>query len=205
MAILKPRQVTIRDGTKVWIRSAEAADAPSLVTLREDLVTSNPFQVSGPRDAWTREMALEKVAAATTLPGHLWLVASPGREAGSEVVGSISFRNGDRARVEHHGTFGIGNLAAWRGRGVGTVLIEALLDWAAANDTIEKVCLGCFATNTKARKLYRRLGFKNELRQRRFFKMGPGEYVDDIGMCIYVKPGIAPEGFNTWAARKNGA
>jgi RimJ/RimL family protein N-acetyltransferase len=205
MAIVMPRQVTIKDGTGLWLRSAEPGDAQAVIDLREDLVVSNAFQVSSPQDKWTQEMALEKIANATRLPGHLWVVASPGKEPGSGVVGAISFRNGDRVKVEHHGTFGIGNLASWRGRGVGTVLIEALLDWAAEHNTIEKVCLGCFATNTKARKLYRRLGFRTEMRQKRFFKLAPGEYVDDIGMCMYVKPGVAPEGFNTWSPSRPSA
>ncbi len=198
MARTKPRRVTLPDGTTMWIRCASPGDAAGVMALREDLVVSSPHQVSSARDSWTRKMALEKIAKATRARGHVWLVASLGRSPGSDIVGSIHFRSEDRTRIEHHGTFGIGNLGSWRGRGVGTALIEALLDWAAAHRTIEKVSLGCFATNTRAQRLYRRLGFKIETRQRRFFKLGPGTYVDDIGMCIYVKPGVAPEGFNTW-------
>lgn len=201
MAIVAARAVTLPDRTPLWIRSAQHGDEAALIQLREDLVASNPFQVSSPRDTWSMEVASQKIETATREPGHLWLVASLGPKPGDGVVGGIHFRNGERDRIAHHGTFGIGNLAAWRGRGVGTVLIESLLDWAAAHDTIEKVCLGCFATNVKARKLYRRLGFKTESRSRRFFKLGPGKYVDDIQMCIYVKPGVAPEGFGTWVRR----
>lgn len=198
MAIIKPRQVTLKDGTRLWIRSAGVADVRGVLALRADLIASSPYQVSEPGDQWTQEMALEKIKKANESPGHLWLVASPEAEVGSDVVGGINFRSEERKRIEHHGTFGIGNLAAWRGRGVGTALIEVMLDWAAASEVIEKVSLGCFATNVKARKLYRRIGFKTESRQKRFFKLGPGEYVDDVQMCIYVKPGVAPEGFGTW-------
>ncbi len=198
MAVIEPRPVTLKDGTRLWVRSAGVEDVDGARALRADLINSSDHQVSGPGDEWTREMALEKLQKATAAPGHLWLVASPGREPGAGVVGSINFRSEDRKRIEHHGSFGIGNLAAWRGRGVGTALIEVMLDWAAANEVIEKVTLGCFATNKGARKLYRRLGFKTESRARRFFKLGPGKYVDDIQMCIYVKPGVAPEGFETW-------
>lgn len=198
MAIVQPRLVKLPDGSPLWIRSAQPGDEAAAIALREDLIGSNPFQVSSPRDTWTVEVARKKIEAASREPGHLWLIASPGAKPGDGMVGAIHFRNGERDRIAHHGTFGIGNLAAWWGRGVGTVLIESLLDWAAMHDTIEKVCLGCFATNVKARKLYRRLGFKTESRARRYFKLGPGEYVDDIQMCIYVKPGVAPEGFGTW-------
>jgi len=202
MATIKPRRVTISDGTKLWIRSAEPADAAGVMALREDLVNTSDFQVSSPRDTWTRKMALEKIAKATKARGHLWLLASVGLEPGSAIAGSINFRSENRKRIEHHGSFGIGNASAWRGRGVGTVLIEAVLEWAAGTEMIEKVTLGCFATNLKARRLYRRMGFTTEFRQKRFFKLGPGKYVDDIQMCIYVKPGVAPEGFGTWTPRK---
>lgn len=198
MAVIEPVVKTLKDGTRLWVRSAGPADVEAVRALREDLIHSSEHQVSGPGDEWTREMALEKMEKATSAPGHLWLVASTGKEPGSEVVGGINFRSEDRKRIEHHGSFGIGNHSSWRGRGVGTALIEVMLDWAAANEVIEKVTLGCFATNKGARKLYRRMGFKTESRARRFFKLGPGEYVDDIQMCIYVKPGVAPEGFETW-------
>lgn len=201
MATITPRQVTMSDGSTLWVRSAEEGDIPGVMALRAELIVSSEHQVSGPGDEWTREMALEKIQKATEAKGGLWLVASLGAAPGSEIVGSLNFRSEDRKKIEHHGTFGIGNVAGWRGRGVGTALIEAMLDWAAGTEMIEKVVLGCFATNVKARRLYRRLGFRIESRAKRFFKLGPGEYVDDIQMCIYVKPGVAPEGFNSWRAR----
>jgi hypothetical protein len=42
-------------------------------------------------------------------------------------------------------------------------MIEALLDWAAAHPVLEKVELGVFATNERARALYRRIGFVEEV------------------------------------------
>ncbi len=198
MATIEPKQVTLKDGTRLWVRSAGPADVEGVRMLRADLIKTSEHQVSGPGDEWTREMALEKMAKATEARGGLWLVASTGRDPGADVVGSLNFRSEDRKRIEHHGSFGIGNHSSWRGRGVGTALIETLLDWAAMTGHIEKVTLGCFASNVKARKLYRRLGFRTESRQKRFFKLGPGKYVDDLQMCIYVKPGVAPEGFETW-------
>jgi RimJ/RimL family protein N-acetyltransferase len=201
MAVIEPKQVTLRDGTRLWIRSAELGDIGPAMALRAHLFVTSPHQVSGPGDEWTPEMAREKIEKAAKARGGLWLVATPSREPGSEIVGSIHFRSEDRKKVEHHGTLGIGNMAEWRGRGVGTALIEALLEWAAGTEHIEKVVLGVFATNLGARKLYRRLGFRTESRAKRFFKLGPGEYVDDIQMCIYVKPGVAPQGFLTWEGK----
>jgi ribosomal protein S18 acetylase RimI-like enzyme len=63
---------------------------------------------------------------------------------------------------------------------------------------IEKVTLGVMDSNAGARRLYRRLGFRAECRQRRYFKFGDGRYADDVVMSVYVKPGVAPAGFATW-------
>ncbi len=66
--------------------------------------------------------------------------------------------------------------------GIGKELIEALLDWAEANPLIEKVSLGVFSTNHRAISLYKRLGFIEEGRKIKEFKMSENEYVDDIIM-----------------------
>jgi ribosomal protein S18 acetylase RimI-like enzyme len=90
--------------------------------------------------------------------------------------------------MAHHGHFGIGVCEAWRSRGIGRALIRTLLDWAETSDTIEKVCLGVFAENTRARALYRSMGFFEEGRRLAEFRTAPGRYSDDIQMFRFVKP-----------------
>jgi RimJ/RimL family protein N-acetyltransferase len=107
------------------------------------------------------------------------------------IIGTLRFKNHPRRRMAHHGHFGIGVDEEWRSRGVGRALIQVLLDWAAASDTIEKVCLGVFAENDRARALYRSLGFFEEGRRLAEFRMGPGRYSDDIQMFRFVKPHLA--------------
>jgi RimJ/RimL family protein N-acetyltransferase len=123
--------------------------------------------------------------------------ATPGQ---GEVLGRITFRNGNRRKLAHHGIFGISVRLEWRGRGVGTSLVKGVLDWAVAHPFLERVDLGVFATNERAQALYRRLGFVETGRSPRHFRMRTGEYVDDLTMSIFVKPGIAPAGFGTWRA-----
>ena len=60
------------------------------------------------------------------------------------------------------------------------------------------MCLGVLETNAGARKLYDRLGFRLESTAPMHFKLGPGRYITDLWMAIYVKPGLAPDGFKTW-------
>jgi len=212
MAVVEPVSVRLPCGTACVLRSAAPDDADALVAFEVRSNASNPFNVRDTDEVGrdvneTREWLTKYRDSA----GRLMLLAigpvggpeggpkgGPAGEPGGGILGELSFRTGERRKLAHHGSFGVSVDADWRGRGVGTALIVKLLDWAAAHPVIEKVCLGCFETNVRARALYRRLGFVEEGRQRQFFKLGPGSYVDDIQMCIYVKPGVAPEGFGVW-------
>jgi RimJ/RimL family protein N-acetyltransferase len=197
----EPRQVSTRDGVRLWVRAAEPGDAPATGRLESHMYETNPFKVSE-RGENERNGEEERgwIAEHLEEPGYLMLLAAESREPGGEVVGRLTFRNGNRRKLAHHGTFGISIHEAWRGRGVGTALIETLLDWGTAHPTLEKVGLGVFATNAGARRLYRRLGFVREGRSARHFRMADGRYVDDITMSILVKPVPEPGRLRVWSA-----
>ena len=117
-------------------------------------------------------------------PGRLLLLA----EASGTIIGSLSFENGRLRRIAHRGSFGIGVRKEWRGRGIGTALLRTLLNWAEANPVIEKICLEVFATNENAIRLYKKFGFVEQGLGSKDVKRGPGQYVDVLSMCRFVKP-----------------
>jgi len=98
----------------------------------------------------------------------------------------LSFENGPHRRIAHRGTCGFSVAKQWRGKGIGTTLLQTLIEWAGANPLIEKVGLAVFANNEQAIRLYRKLGFVEEGRRPREMKLGPGQYVDDIMMYRFV-------------------
>lgn len=104
------------------------------------------------------------------------------------LVGFLNFRGNEHRRTAHHGTFGIAVHPEHRGLGIGTALIRRMLEWATEHPEIEKVSLSVFEPNTGARVLYERLGFREEGRREKEFKLGPGKYVDGIEMSTWVKP-----------------
>lgn len=209
---IEARLVRVKGGTCI-VRSAVIEDAAAMMEHRQRMVGSSPFQLSEAGDGMSLEEQRTYIRERTANAGDLLLVAeaagSVGGGAGgsggdgrgaasSEIIGTLSFSAGKRRKIAHQGTFGIDVDAAWRGRGVGSAMIEAMLDWGAAHSTIEKISLGVYATNERARALYRRLGFVEEGRSIMFFRDGPGVYADDIHMSMWVKPGLAPPGFLTW-------
>jgi RimJ/RimL family protein N-acetyltransferase len=100
-------------------------------------------------------------------------------EAGGELVGQLHV---DRTR---HGYGEIGMLVAreWRGRGVGSALMAAAIDWARA-EGLHKLSLAVFAHNEAGIALYRKFGFVEEGRRVKQFRRQSGELWDAIDMGL---------------------
>lgn len=181
------RRARLRDGSPVAIRRAREDDAAWLVELGDHVLSTSHYNASTVeefRRTYTVDREREWIREMRDGPGNLALVA----DWAGQLIGGLSFRAETRARMAHWGYFSVGIAESWRGRGVGRLLIEALLDWGAHHPTVEKVCLGVLAPNERARKLYRALGFAAEGVRTRGIRYGPGRYADSIEMYQFVKP-----------------
>ena len=193
MAKIDAISVTLHGGEGIVIRSATPDDAAGLLAHRTHMTGTTEHGVTQPDEIDTDSRKLESTLRdAAERPYELILLAMT--DDGSKVIGELDFRSFNRRVLAHHGQFGISVDQAWRGKGIGTALIRVMLDWARTHPTLEKVTLGAFATNHRAIRLYERMGFKLEGRREKFFKVGPGKYVDDVQMSIWVKqPGASDE------------
>jgi ribosomal protein S18 acetylase RimI-like enzyme len=84
--------------------------------------------------------------------------------------------------------FGFGEIgmmvaAGWRGRGVGTALVAAAIDWARARG-LHKLTLSVFPHNEAAIALYRKFGFIEEGRLTKHIRRDSGELWDLIEMGL---------------------
>ena len=86
----------------------------------------------------------------------------------------------------HTGRLGMGLLPHVRGKGVGRQLAQRALDLARERG-VERVELEVFATNTRAIRLYERLGFVHEGVRRRARKLD-GQYDDNVLMGLVFEP-----------------
>jgi RimJ/RimL family protein N-acetyltransferase len=83
----------------------------------------------------------------------------------------------------------------WRGRGVGSALLHAALDWAREAGA-HKVSLQLWPHNIAARGLYRKFGFAEEGRLRRHYRRRNGELWDALVMGLVLdtaSPGRSAE------------
>ncbi len=182
MATIEAKQVVLK-GREIVIRSCTVEDAEGLVELSRGLIaweysSSEPDEFAA--DVATMQGDIEKI---TREQGLLRLVAVDD----GKVVGGLDFSSPARKRLRHRGRFGITVASDYRGHGVGTALIEAMLEWAREHPTIEKVRLSVLAVNVRAIRLYERLGFVEEGRRAGECRLPTHGYVDEVMMAVWVK------------------
>lgn len=78
---------------------------------------------------------------------------------------------------------GMAVLDGWRGKGVGSALMETAIDWARRHGA-HKVTLQMWPHNTRAQRLYEKFGFVVEGRLRRHYPRSNGELWDAVIMGL---------------------
>jgi putative acetyltransferase len=129
-----------------------------------------------PFDRDTRRQRLSTLMSSET---STLLVADATPAGGPGVVGQVS------VVVAPYGVADIGMLVTerWRGKGVGTALLEAAISWARAAGA-HKLALEAWPDNTPALQLYRKAGFVEEGRKVRHYRRSNGELWDSVLMGL---------------------
>lgn len=102
-----------------------------------------------------------------------------------QVVGWADIFPEDNPRQSHRGSLGMGIVSDYRGQGIGTRLLEAVLK-QAKEFGLEKVELNVYTSNTNAIGLYKKLGFVEEGLIKKYRKLD-GSYFDCMIMAKEVK------------------
>lgn len=184
MGQIEARLATLKDGQRIRIRTASPEDATSVTALMRDYMTTGEHNVSE-FDEFDFDIATRarQIAQSAGARDDLCLVAAD--EATGEALGFLAFVAArSRRRTAHHGELGLGVASRVRNLGVGRALIEALIDWARQQPGIEKLELSVLGSNAAGLALYRSLGFREEGRRARHYKVGPGRYVDRVDMGL---------------------
>ena len=151
------------------VRPASAADARAMAELFAAVAEERTGIASEPPvDVEERTARFAATSAET-------MVAV----ADGQIVGLI------HTTVSRHSFGELGMLVdrEWRGRGVGSALIMATIDWAR-DQGLHKLCLEVFAHNTAAIALYRKCGFVEEGHRVKHYRRASGELWDSIIMGL---------------------
>jgi putative acetyltransferase len=151
------------------VRPAEVADARPMAELfaavaeeRTGIATEPPVDVDARTVQFTASIAESIVAAAD-----------------GQIVGMIHVE----ASRHGFGEFGMLVDREWRGRGVGSALIQAAIDWAREQG-LHKLSLEVFTHNTAGIALYRKFGFTEEGRHVKHYRRANGDLWDSLIMGL---------------------
>lgn len=184
MSQVEPKEYELKTSEKLLVRTAVPEDAEALLEHFHVILTEDLYNVTTLGEVEeTVETERKWIQKHLDHPAQIILVA----ELTGSVAGVLDFENGHRKRLEHHGTLHMSVKKHFRAKGVGTALLQSLIDWAIQNPIIERIALEVFATNQPAISFYEKMGFVEEGRRTRHVKIADGQYVDVILMARFVK------------------
>lgn len=156
--VFEPRQVTLRDGREVLIRSGVPDDAAALLSYMDGCLPDISPYVGMDVDEFTHTEAseCEWLGQQQVTVGALVVLALEGER----IVGITNCScNSTRKRIAHIGHVGMSADKSYWGSGIGGAMLGAMIDWAVRHPALELLELDVFADNERAFTLYRKLGF----------------------------------------------
>ncbi len=167
-----------KNGETVVIREARGSDAERLLEYVNAISVESEYLTFGQGEfVMTVEQEKQFLEQTAKQPNAIYFVA----EIDSKIIGAASFAGGSRPRLKHVGEFGVSVSKAYWGNGIGTALVQRILDWSKETSIIRKVDLLVRADNISAIHVYKKLGFVIEGIQSRSLCID-GTFYDSILM-----------------------
>lgn len=151
------KEIILKDGVKCIVRNACSRDAANMIDYVNKInhETENLTMEPGEFNLTVeQEKAIIKEYEDET--NALFLIA----EIENKIVGATSVKGGRRKRTKHLASMGISVLKEYWYIGVGSALMESIIDWAKTAG-ISKINLEVRVDNKNAIKLYEKYGFVN--------------------------------------------
>ncbi len=180
MSTVEPRQHELKNGCVLFIRAARAEDARAVLDYVGVVSGESDFLTFGPGEFELTEAQEEDyLRKCRDSDNQLYLVGL----IADQIASTLSFSAGRRPRVRHSGEFGLSVRKPYWGLGIGSFMLDALIDWAKATQIVKKINLHTRTDNHRAIALYKRKGFVIEGTISRGIFLR-GEYFDHYSMGL---------------------
>lgn len=176
----KPKFITLKNGKTVKLRLCDESDAKNLIETVSSYIKDSKFIPLHPHEFLpTLDEETEWISKFIHQKNSILIIAV----FEGQIIGNIDLSGNQREILQHTGLIGMGILKEWRGIGLGTALLNALVDWATTHPVLEKLLLEVYHENEAGIALYKKIGFKEDGRQTNIFKQN-GRYYDNILMSL---------------------
>ena len=185
--ILRPgeryREVKLKDDRTAILRAPDWHDLDGLLALIGELVDERAEILRTTKPSRAGEAEWLGARLASIEKGDLIALLA---ELGGRLVGSAEVERWGQQfpEVDHVGVVGIGILKTGRGIGLGTALLESLIQ-LSKEVGFKVLILDTFATNTVAQGLYKKIGFTEVGRIPKAIHRN-GNYVDLIRFSVEI-------------------
>ena len=176
MNTVMPRIFTAKDGRKVKLRSLRWEDLDDCIEFINSLIDEGSDIAKETKVTRDEEADWLGKRLASVEKGELVDVVA---EVDGKMVANAEIGR-RRGNMSHVGDFGVGIRAGYRGIGIGTELMRLLIE-QARRIGLKTIVLDVFETNSTAKGLYEKAGFKENGRiPKGVYKSG--KYIDLIRM-----------------------
>jgi len=104
----------------------------------------------------------------------------------NRIIGHVDLKGGRLETEMHRCILGIGIEANYCGQGLGTILMQTVIEFARSEPQLHWIELGVFADNVRARALYRKMGFVETGTTPDRFRIN-GVVIDDVMMLLKLR------------------
>lgn len=178
----KNRQYDL-NGHKLVLRTVQIEDAQTILPYIPQFYEESKYLIKEPEEVHTTlEDEIDWIKEHLESDNSLLIMA----ELDGKYVGDGSFEGTTLSRQKHRVSLGIYLLKEYTNMGIGTLLMEALIEEARKTD-IEQIELICINDNHIAMHVYEKLGFKVTGTLPDYNKYKDGSYVNASYMVLKLK------------------
>ncbi|MCL1787093.1 MAG: GNAT family N-acetyltransferase [Defluviitaleaceae bacterium] len=174
--------MTLKNGKALTIRKAEKGDAAEILAYCKQVGGESDNLLFGAEGLpYTTEQEAQMIDSVNNSHTSTFMVGV----VDGKIISVATIFSPPRARIAHQGDIGMSVLKANWGLGVGSHMMQALIDFAKNTGVTEVLHLQVRTDNINAIALYKKYGFEQIGLYPKFGKID-GVYNDDILMNLYL-------------------
>ncbi|MDX2304565.1 MAG: GNAT family N-acetyltransferase [Microscillaceae bacterium] len=157
-------EITLKNEELLSVREGVKEDASAAIDYLNRVAYETDFLSFGGGE-FTKTIAEEEqyIERHQNCENQIFLIA----EIKGEIAGILTVDASPKSRFRHVVEFGISIPKAHWGKGIGSILIRIMIDWAKEGKVIRKINLKVRSDNESAIQLYKKFGFEIEGLMRR--------------------------------------